>query len=331
MNLTGKVSWFGGPGDPTDSGHTANGETTKTPGIAVYNHSTLNGYWRVRAPNGKTVVLKQTDIGPAPWTGRKIDVTYSALGKFGFGEHNFPTDSQFSAEYLGKNPGRQAPESAPAATKLPGAPEAAGFDQAGFQKAQKAAILGKLIASEGSTKGNPLFASGLVSTKAPERSEYSQESKLPGLPTAEPNLPPGKTVAYVNPISGGFTKGRTDMGIDASATPGSPIRAMGNAKILSISPNWYKGQPYLSYELLDGPQRGKVIYVAEQISPTVHAGQTVRAGETIARYAPSGTGIEMGFGTRTPGRTLAQATSGYSEGQETSAGKQFRRLLEHTR
>jgi hypothetical protein len=63
----------------------------------------LDGYWRVTAPNGRVAILRQTDIGPAPWTGRKVDITYSALGEFGYNESNFPTDSTVHAEYLGKS------------------------------------------------------------------------------------------------------------------------------------------------------------------------------------------------------------------------------------
>ena len=101
--LIGNGSWFGGPHDPEDSGHTASGGTTHEPGIAVYNHKTLGGYWRVKAPNGKVAILRQTDIGPAPWTKRTVDVTYSALPQLGYNEGNFPTDHQFRTEYLGKN------------------------------------------------------------------------------------------------------------------------------------------------------------------------------------------------------------------------------------
>jgi hypothetical protein len=103
VHVRGRISWFGGPNDPTDSGHTANGLTTATPGIAVYNQATLGGYWKVTAPNGRTRVIQQTDIGPAPWTGRLIDFTYSALNLFGYSEGNFPTNATASAVYLGKD------------------------------------------------------------------------------------------------------------------------------------------------------------------------------------------------------------------------------------
>lgn len=195
MNIEGKVSWFGGKGDPTDSGHTADGETTATPGIAVYNHGTLGGYWRVKAPNGKTVVLKQTDIGPAPWTGRKIDVTYSALGKFGFNEHDFPTDSHFQAEYLGRTPPKETAvaQTTTPSIKLPGMPtaprEVETLDKPAFEKAQKASLVGKLLASEKGSSENPLLLSGLATTKAPDPSEYQTTKTLPGTPSKTPVEP----------------------------------------------------------------------------------------------------------------------------------------------
>lgn len=102
QRVSGRVSWFGGPNDSGDpSGRTATGTSNAAPGIAVYNRSTLGGYWRVTL-NGKTSVLKQTDIGPAPWTGKKVDVTTGAIGRFGFNERNFPTGAKVTAEYLGK-------------------------------------------------------------------------------------------------------------------------------------------------------------------------------------------------------------------------------------
>jgi len=107
--VVGRGSWFGGPNDGMDSGKTAAGFTTARPGVAIRPGGTyesgrkyLRGYWRVTAPNGRSVVLQQTDIGPNQSTGRRVDVTYSAIGKFGYNERNFPTDGRFTATYLGK-------------------------------------------------------------------------------------------------------------------------------------------------------------------------------------------------------------------------------------
>lgn len=182
--ITGKVSWFGGPNDGETAGNrTASGAPTSTPGIAIYNRATLGGYWRVTdTKTGRSAVLKQTDLGPAPWTGRKIDVTYSALNRFGYGEHNFPTDSTFKAEYLGRSPAttaapRRAALPSGAAGASPGAPKTAAlpgmsFDRAAFKTAQRRALVGQLMASEGGTKNNPLFATGLLSTKAPNPADF---------------------------------------------------------------------------------------------------------------------------------------------------------------
>jgi len=117
MKITGRTSWFGGPNDKQNIG-TALGLPDTVRGLAVYNRSTLGGYWRVRWPNGKTTVERQVDIGPAPWTKRKIDFTSAAIKAAGYSERNFPTDSQATIEYLGKNK--------PAGGTVPTAPSSSG-------------------------------------------------------------------------------------------------------------------------------------------------------------------------------------------------------------
>lgn len=101
--LRGKVSWFGGPHDPTSGPTTASGSPISAGGIAVYDRSTLGGYWQLTFPNGHTVIEKQTDIGPAPWTGRKFDVAYSSLAGAGYSEATFPTGATVTGVYLGKS------------------------------------------------------------------------------------------------------------------------------------------------------------------------------------------------------------------------------------
>lgn len=119
------------------------------------------------------------------------------------------------------------------------------------------------------------------------------------------------------------------MGVDACMTPGSPIVAPGDSKIVGWIPTWFQGQPLVVGELLQPVNRplkgaGKFWYLAEQIKIQVHQGDTVRAGQLVATFAPSGSCIEMGWAADASGRTLAQATTGYSEGQQTAAGKDFR-------
>ncbi|MGH2930714.1 MAG: hypothetical protein ACRDL8_21100, partial [Solirubrobacteraceae bacterium] len=49
-------------------------------------------------------------------------------------------------------------------------------------------------------------------------------------------------------------------------------------------------------------------------------------GQTIARFAAQGTGIEYGLSTL-DGVTVARATTGYEEGQVTPAGMRMRQWL----
>jgi hypothetical protein len=101
--LAGPSSWFGGPNDKTTGPTTASGAPTSTPGIAVNNRATLGGWWLLKAPNGDIGLVKQTDLGPSPSTGRKFDYTYSLLSLFGYSQQNFPTGSQTNGYYLGQN------------------------------------------------------------------------------------------------------------------------------------------------------------------------------------------------------------------------------------
>jgi rare lipoprotein A len=135
----------------------------------------------------------------------------------------------------------------------------------------------------------------------------------------------GGPSGYVNPLPGA-RMGRTDMGVDFSASPGSAVRAIGTGLITAIVPNWYKGQPLVEELLTRGPRAGQFVYYAEQLTPSVRKGQNVAAGERIGVVASSGTGLELGFGAG-GGKTLAQATTGYSEGQVTSAGRSFARFV----
>lgn len=217
------------------------------------------------------------------------------------------------------------------------------FNQQAYNKANARYIAGSFLSGQknpfdigpkGADLGpNPVFSQGGLTTTAPNVADY-QGTKTIHLATGAlqqmagtslVNVHPGAK-GYVNPIPGAVI-GRTDMGVDANLKVGAPIRAIGDSKVVGISPNWFQGQPYVQLQLLSGPQKGKFYYVAEQIAPSVKAGQMLRAGQAIGTYAPSGTGIEIGWGSPQPGRTLAQATTGYHEGQVTPAGASFRSFL----
>jgi hypothetical protein len=127
-----------------------------------------------------------------------------------------------------------------------------------------------------------------------------------------------------NPIPHG-TIGRTDQGVDISATPGAAIYdpVPGTSRVVGTIANWYQGQPYQWFKVLTGKFQGRYWSQAEQINPSLKTGQTVSQGQRIGTYAAKGTGTEFGWSTAS-GATLAHATGGYTEGQVTPAGSSFR-------
>ncbi|MFZ0043574.1 MAG: hypothetical protein WAK93_19855 [Solirubrobacteraceae bacterium] len=131
---------------------------------------------------------------------------------------------------------------------------------------------------------------------------------------------------YIDPLRYVKVWERTDQGVDAQMPVGSPILAPCRIKILDIEPDWYLTQPLVYFELLNGPDAGKVQYVAEQITDIAPPGSILSQGQALARYAKSGTAIEYGWSTLS-GITLAVATTGYEEGEITPAGRSMRAWL----
>ena len=138
----------------------------------------------------------------------------------------------------------------------------------------------------------------------------------------------GSIKGYTNPFekATGMVWERTDQGVDAAMQPGSPLLAFAPSKVEMIVPDFYAGQPAIVFEITAGPLAGKWWYLSEQIQPTVSQGQTIAAGQTIATYAPAGTGIEIGWWT--PGGGYPLGHPGYEEGLATNAGGDFRYLLQ---
>ena len=67
---------------------------------------------------------------------------------------------------------------------------------------------------------------------------------------------------------------------------------MGDGIVVGISPDWFRHQPYIWYQVLDGPYAGRYVYVAEQITRLAHVGTQLSAGQPLAYYKKSGTCLE---------------------------------------
>jgi hypothetical protein len=100
---SGRGSWYSqysGTFNWVDSGDEPGSNALGVPdwaqGCAFFNRSTLGDWFLVTAPNGRSLMMPQTDIGPHPRTGRKIDISSHMAEAFGYSPRNFPTDGTFT-------------------------------------------------------------------------------------------------------------------------------------------------------------------------------------------------------------------------------------------
>jgi hypothetical protein len=102
---------------------------------------------------------------------------------------------------------------------------------------------------------------------------------------------------YLNPLRAvaGLAAQRIDMGVDFGGS--GPIYPIGDAVITSAtgSSSGWPGGGWITYQLTDGPAAGLVVYVAEDVQPTVTVGEDVTPTTEIASMSNGGDGIETGW------------------------------------
>jgi hypothetical protein len=125
--------------------------------------------------------------------------------------------------------------------------------------------------------------------------------------------------AYVNPLRAvrDLKASRIDMGVDYSGA--GPVLALGRAEIILASNRlagpescWGKTcvpppGDMIVYRLLDGRFAGKYVYVVENITIKVKAGQIVKAGQRIAILHDASPNLEIGWASGHGPQTLAAA------------------------
>jgi 3D (Asp-Asp-Asp) domain-containing protein len=155
---------------------------------------------------------------------------------------------------------------------------------------------------------NPGAARATGQVQAPASAPTAIEAGCAQL--AALHLAPG---TYANPFaaSQSITRGRIDMGVDLTAT--GPIDALGTGTVAYSQAAGTGWGPFscsgghggaVVYRLAAGPDRGRYVYVAEGIIPTIAAGQQVRAGQQIATFTGC---IETGWASGAGDQPLAAA------------------------
>ena len=102
---------------------------------------------------------------------------------------------------------------------------------------------------------------------------------------------------YSNPLRAvtGLVPERVDMGVDFGGS--GPVYALGDAVITSAtgSSSGWPGGGWITYRLTDGPDAGLIVYVAEDVQPTVAVGEVVTPATVIGNMYNGGDGIETGW------------------------------------
>jgi hypothetical protein len=146
---------------------------------------------------------------------------------------------------------------------------------------------------------------------------------------------PVSPMQYVNPLASiaNLKPERIDQGVDY--TGAGPLLALGSGTIRLTSEAGWPGGTFLALQLEDGPLAGRIVYYAENVTPTVRVGQHVNAGDMVGVLHDAYPNLEIGWGGGgtgggTLGDALARANGGSgsnAEGVSTAAGVAFNQLL----
>lgn len=117
-----------------------------------------------------------------------------------------------------------------------------------------------------------------------------------------------------------------DQGVDYCAS--GPVYAMGDGTVVSVYDNQWPSGVFLSYRLADGPAKGHYVYVAEDVTPKVHLGETVTPDTVIADANDAKTCLETGWADPPSYPERAAAHAEYDGENSTAYGLNFDELLQ---
>jgi hypothetical protein len=138
---------------------------------------------------------------------------------------------------------------------------------------------------------------------------------------------------YRNPLRAiiGLIPERVDQGVDYAGS--GPIYAVGDGVVLNTTNPGWPGGAFISYELVDGPARGEIVYTAENVVPEVSIGQEVTSLTVLGTLIGAYPNLEIGWAAYPgDGESEARAAGQWTvqDGDNsipTAFGENFSRLL----
>jgi hypothetical protein len=182
------------------------------------------------------------------------------------------------------------------------------------------------------TKRSTVGLSGLHVAHASSSPALSERQRR--RPARAPQPASAPAPVYLNPLRAvsGLMPERIDMGVDFGGS--GPVYALGDAVITNAtgSSSGWPGGGWITYRLTDGPDSGLTVYVAEDVTPAVQAGEHVSSSTVIANMYAGGDGIETGWAMPDGASAESQlpAAGGISGGGPfpTMIGLSFEELLQ---
>jgi hypothetical protein len=138
---------------------------------------------------------------------------------------------------------------------------------------------------------------------------------------------------YRNPLRdiSRLTPERVDQGVDYAGS--GPIFAVGDGVVLNITNPGWPGGAFISYQLLDGPAQGDIIYTAENVLPQVRVGELVNCSTVVGTLINVYPNLEIGWAAQPgTGESAARAAGQWSADAgansiPTAFGENFSQLL----
>ena len=141
----------------------------------------------------------------------------------------------------------------------------------------------------------------------------------------------GSAGNYDDPLRAvtGLTAERVDEGVDYGGS--GPVYALGDGVVTSIKGSWPDGT-FISYRLTDGPAAGRMVYVAENLTPSVSVGQTVTVDTVVGILHDAWPDMEIGWAADAYGDTMAAVSGQWTSADDASSlptayGVNFNQLL----
>ncbi len=161
------------------------------------------------------------------------------------------------------------------------------------QAAAQAGTLGRVAAQAGTLVSKTEVTKALASSASP--AQPAAGGKATPSTSPSPTTPPPPV--YLNPLRAisDLIPQRVDMGVDFAGA--GPIYALGDAVITNAQDDnaGWPGGGWITYQLTDGPAAGLMVYVAEDVQPTVQVGEHVTSSTVIAQMSNGADGIETGW------------------------------------